>query len=269
MPFPRSVGRSKSLVVAALPLCIARWCIFGLALPSMLLFCYRVSFVKRFWRFLNAQQTWEAVVKRAPLYYCSAHFGIETNWFWRLSKILQSGGLVRSRPPLCRKLGPRGAMGFAFELLFRTECRSDSIRMLWCSKGDTNAILLSDCFSQGSFCIIFSRCRHFAFDSHSSLVGISFLFYKRRLTPPDITLHLFTCTRNAQNDFFSLLCSANGFVNRIHLSTHCFESAGHSQLRGRRLESEKKRRNKQKVKQRVLSGDRRMNNEKWNVQSEK
>ena len=146
MPFARAVVISKSLVVGALPFCIARWCIFGLALPSTLLFCYRISFAKRFWRFLNTQGRWEALVKRAVFYSCSAHFEIETDWFWRLSKFLQSGGLVRSRPPLCRKLGPLGGNGF--RILYLDFGKSFDFFHFWLSAAFALALeLLSCCVS--------------------------------------------------------------------------------------------------------------------------
>ena len=125
---------------------------------------------KRFWRFLSTQESWRPFVKRGLLYCCSAHFETDTDWFWRLLKILQSVGLVRSRPSLCHKLRPRWAMAFAFVFLFRKVLRNH-----FCGFFAAFSLALLPCCCRISFpvAVLLShfRCKH------SPLVFLSFLLF--------------------------------------------------------------------------------------------
>ena len=80
---------------------------------------------------------------------------------------MQSGGLVRSRPPLCRKLGPRGAMTFAFAFVFPNALRNHYFLMLCCFLACAAVILLSRFFSCSRLALAFSCCKRSSYIFHA------------------------------------------------------------------------------------------------------
>lgn len=111
------------------------------------------------------------------------------DWFWRLSTIFQSGGLVRSRPPLCRKLGSRKAMTFAFAFISQKVLRNHLVLMLCCFRARTTVILLSHFFSCSRLALAFSCCYLYLFHScFSASVFPSLLLFCSRILSVVLTL---------------------------------------------------------------------------------